>query len=104
MRLFFVGFFRWLNSIIHRPLKVLWFCLALAFVNLVVDGSLLRLWGLHRDFSSTQDKIKNLTTQSAEIDKKLVKAADPSFIEREAIDRLDLVNEGDLVFVFSDED
>lgn len=37
------------------------------------------------------------------LEKSLIEARDPAFIERQARDRLDLVRENDLVFVFPEE-
>lgn len=73
-------------------------------LNLVLDGSLLRLWSLHRDHDSIQEKIQVLQSKTTEMKARLAKAKDPAFLEREARDRFDLVSEGDLVFVFSEEE
>lgn len=104
MQRFFFGFFRLLKVLLDNPLKVLWLCLALAFVNLVLDGSLLRLWSLHRDHKQIQSQITEIKSKTEIMQVKLAKASDPAFIQREAIDRFDLVGEGELVFVFSEED
>ncbi|MCC7402819.1 MAG: septum formation initiator family protein [Bdellovibrionales bacterium] len=96
--------FKWIQEQLNHPLRILWFCAGLAFLNLFVDGSLLKLWNLHQDYRETQSKTTELETLNAEMDEKLRRASDPLFIEREARDRFDLVNEGDLVFVFADDD
>lgn len=83
---------------------MIWICLGLIVLNLVIDGSLLRLWSLHRDYESTQEKIQILQQKNQEMKLRLAKAKDPAFLEREARDRFDLVSEGDLVFVFSEEE
>lgn len=99
-----IRFFRSLHDLLHHPVKVLWICSGLIFVNLVIDGSLFRLWSLHRDFQSIERKTGDLTLRSEALNEKILKASDPGFIEKEARDRFDLVNEGDLVFVFSEAD
>ncbi len=104
MKLLFFGLFQWINQSLHKPARILALCLFSVFVSLVVNGSLFRLWSLHRDFGDLQGKAQQLHLQSQEMELKLSRASDPAFIEREAIERLDLVNEGDLVFVFTDED
>ena len=73
-------------------------------LNLVLDGSLFRLWKLHRDFNQLTTDITSLQGQHMQLKTQLTKAKDPAFMEREARDRFDLVNEGDLVFVFSDDE
>ena len=104
MRTVLFGLFAAVNDFLHRPWVVFWTCFALAFVNVVMDGTILRIWGLNRD-------VQQLASSSSEIKKELVVlndriklAADPTYMESEARDRFDLVSEGDLVFVFTDED
>ncbi len=77
------------------------FCMAFAFVHLVLDGTLLRLWALHRDQGLIQNKISDLLLESEKLQIKIDQSFDPNFIEQQARDRFDLVSEGELVFVFS---
>jgi hypothetical protein len=98
------GLFRGLNHLLQTPQKVIWICLGLIVLNLVIDGSLFRLWGLHRDFRNLQGEIETVGKQNEKLRIQLQKAKDPAFLEREARDRFDLVSEGDLVFVFSEEE
>lgn len=104
VRSFLVGFFQSLNHLLQSPQKVIWLCLGLVVLNLVFDGSLFRLWGLHRDLTNIQENIQTLEQQNAKLKTQLQRAKDPAFLEREARDRFDLVSEGDLVFVFSEEE
>ena len=104
MRSFLIAFFRGLNNLLLAPQKVIWICLGLLTLNLVLDGSLFRLWSLHRDSDSILKNNQTLQTQNQDLARRLQKAKDPSFLEREARDRFDLVSEGDLVFVFSEEE
>ena len=104
MRKFFDGFFRALNHLLQAPQKVVWICLGLVVLNLVLDGSLFRLWGMHRDYHGLESEIQSLSKQNDKLRTQLQRAKDPAFLEREARDRFDLVSEGDLVFVFSEEE
>lgn len=104
VRSFLIGFFRALNDLLQRPQKVIWICLGLLVLNLVLDGSLFRLWSLNQDAQTISQDILSLQAQNADLAKRLKKAKDPAFLEREARDRFDLVSEGDLVFVFSEEE
>lgn len=88
----------------NRPLIVLSICSFLAFINLVIDGSLLRIWGLHQEIHGVRQQSYDYNDKINAMNKKIKRAADPEFIKQEAVDRLDMVHEGDLVFVFSDED
>ena len=49
-------------------------------------------------------KIEVLEAKSRETKMKIRNAKDPQFIEIQARDRFDLAGEGDLIFVFSDEE
>ena len=101
---FISGFSRFLSHLLNHPIKVIWLCLAFAFVNLVIDGSLLRLWSLQRERRDVVEKREKILQETAKLEMKIEKASDPDFIEKEARNRFDLVNEGDLVFVFSEVD
>ena len=90
------------SDTLNRPLKVVVICSFLIFVNLVLEGSLLRLWSLHREQGDLIQRQAKLSQESKDLKMKIEKASDPAFLEREARDRFDLVQEGDLVFVFSD--
>lgn len=103
MRSLLLGLIDFVTSLLNQPMKVLWICLAVAFINLVVDGSLLQLWSLHRNSTRLAEQSKQLQTEATLLETKIEKASDPDFMERQARDRFDLVNEGDLVFVFSEE-
>ena len=65
-----------------------------------MNGNLFRLWGLYRDYDRIVFDIKNTQTTIASLTAQLKQAKDPSFIERQARDKLDLAGEHDLVFVF----
>lgn len=101
---FLIGFFHGLNDLLQNPQKIFWICLGLITLNVVLDGSLFRLWSLHRDSISIAQNIEILEQQNKELSRRLQRAKDPAFLEREARDRFDLVSEGDLVFVFSEEE
>lgn len=104
MRSILEGFFQRLNALLQAPQKVIWICFGLIVLNLVIDGSLMRLWSLHRDHDSIREKIEILKIKNEELQARLKKAKDPAFLERQARDRFDLVSEGDLVFIFSEEE
>ena len=104
VRNFLVGFFRGLNHLLQAPQKVICICLGLISLNLILDGSVFRLVALHRDYADIQNKMSQLDRQTADLKSRLKQARDPAFLEREARDRFDLVSEGDLVFLFSEDE
>lgn len=98
------GFFAAINDFLHRPWIVLWSCVAVAFANLVLDGTLFRLWTLQREQVELKQNSITIEKEITKLAGQIKQAKDPVFWEREARDRFDLVNEGDLVFVFADEE
>lgn len=92
------------SELLQRPVQVLSICLFLLFAGLILDGSLFRLWVLHRDSVDIEQKMKNVRAATGELQMKIKKAKDPQFIEIQARDRFELAEEGDLIFVFSDEE
>lgn len=95
--------YAWFHDLLHRPHRVFWICVALAAMGVVVDGTALRLWSLHRDHDLLSEKIDEARSRSRQLEFRIQEAQQPEFIERQARDQFDLVKEGDLVFVFADE-
>jgi hypothetical protein len=90
-------------KLLHQPLKILLICLFFAFASLMMNGTFLQLYRLHRDQAVINEQIEATRLQIVDLDKQLKMAKDPVFIERQAMDNYDLASEHDLVFVFSDE-
>src|SRR5438045_3255387 len=91
------------RSFLNHPGKVVILCLAFFTITLLMNGLLWRLWGLHRDFERLTVEIVGTKTDIEKLNAQLKQAKDPSFIERQARDKLDLVSEKDLVFVFPEQ-
>lgn len=92
-----------LMELLNQPLKIFWVCTGLLFLSLVASGTLLQLWGLHRNIKKIDVETQATTLKLQSLQKDLLRAQDPDFIEKQARERFDLVHEGDLVFVFSQE-
>ncbi len=90
-------------QLLNNPLKVFWICAAVCFASVILDGSFIRLWSLHREAAALEVKIDAAKGNAQQLASKIKEAQQPAFIERQARDQLDLVKEGDLVFVFADE-
>jgi cell division protein FtsB len=95
--------YSWFHQLLHRPLQVFWICVALAITGVILDGTALRLWALHRDHRLISERISGAQERSRQLVFKIHEAQQPEFIERAARDQFDLVKEGDLIFVFSDD-
>ena len=96
-------FFEWLHEAwLERPLKVCAWC-AMSFVALVlVDGTALGLWSLRQERADLEQNIVDLRQKIQLAQVQLKRSQDPAEIEKMARSQLDLVKEGDLVFVFSE--
>lgn len=95
---------RRLNRLLHQPMKVFWICLFIAAASLLLDGSFIDLWSLHRNQQRLENRIVESKTRLKQLEFRIDEAQQPQFIERQARDQFDLVKEGDLIFVFSDDD
>lgn len=89
---------RWLN----QPQKVFLACFAVLVATLFLNGTLWKLWGLYRDESSIVAQSLQAQSQMKLIDRQIQQATDTTFIERQARDKMDLVEDHDLIFVFSE--
>lgn len=97
------SFFSILNKWLNEPAKVLLFCVIALFLSLVVKGSVFQLWGLHNDYADLKEKTADLKKLTKEVEMKIERVSDPSYLELEVRKRFDLVDKGDLVFVFSED-
>lgn len=92
-----------IRRFLDHPGRVATVCVFVLIATLILNGNLWRLWGLHRDFDRMTQQIEETLQGTQQLEAQLRQAKDPSFMERQARDRLDLAGEHDLVFVFADE-
>ena len=85
---------------LNSPGKILIFCFAFFILTLTLNGIPLRLWGLSRDMDRFESETFKTRNEIKVLASKLAQASDPDFIQKQALDRLDLVGENDLIFVF----
>jgi len=95
--------FRWLHRLMHRPMQVFWICFFIGILGVVLDGTAFRLWSLKRDHRILAERIVKSKARSKQLAFQIQKAQQPDFIEKAARDQFDLVKEGDLIFIFSEE-
>ncbi len=87
---------RWLS----RPQKVFFACLMVLTATLFLNGTLWKLWGLYRDEDTIVSQSLQAKAQMRVIDTQIKQATDTTYIERQARDKMDLVGDHDLIFVF----
>ncbi len=102
IRRFLVRLSDFVHDFLQNPLRVFVLSAALVSMGLVLDGSLFRLWSLHRDTAEISSRIQKLRAETMELENKIQRAKDPQFIEMQAREKFDLASEGDLIFVFTD--
>ncbi len=85
---------------LSKPLKVLLVCNILFATYLFLNGAVWRVWGLKRDYATISKEIQQANEHSLALDMQIKQAKDQSYIARQAKDKLDMVGEQDLVFVF----
>lgn len=90
------------RNFLNHPLKVLVFCFFIFVISLFINGSVWRVLGLYRDRAVIHQQIQDMTKQASILDVQIKQAKDPAFIERQARDKLDLVDQNDLIFIFSE--
>ena len=78
-------------------------CSVLFVLGTIVDGSLYRLWSLHRDHARLTANLENQRIESRAMERKIQATHSTEFIEQQVRDQLDWVHEDDLVFVFADD-
>lgn len=93
-------FGHWIRDILNQPRLVAVACLIFVMVTAVLNGVLWKLWALHKDQDRRTHETLIAQQDISQLRTQLDQARDPSFIERQARDRLDLVGEKDLIFVF----
>ena len=92
-----------LKQVLNRPLWVFFACLVLIFFNVVYDGTLLRMWNLFNSRKTLEKRLEKMEQKNFLVEKRLKKLSDSKFLEKEAKDRLNLIGEEDIVFIFSED-
>jgi cell division protein FtsB len=95
--------YRWFHDLLHHPARVFWICVILAGAGVILDGTAFRIWSLRRDHDLLARRIDAARTRTRQLEFRIQKAHQPEFIEKAVRDQFDLVKEGDLIFIFSDE-
>jgi len=90
------------SQFLQRPKLVLVSCLILFIVSVFVQGTLVQSVRLSMDKKHLSKQIADNEKQIALLSEKIIEAKDPAFIHKQAVEDLDMVNDNDLVFVFSE--
>lgn len=93
----------WLEETINNPKKVLFICLVFVGLSLISEGSLWRLYRLRKDKSILTHKIEEEKLKIARLSGEIKRLDEPRYVERQAREKLELLEKDDLLFIFSGE-
>lgn len=88
------------RKILNSPRKVLLFSLIFLFINMMSTGNIVKLLNLKNELDRLGFVLEKNKLEIEQIEQNISKSKDANFIERQAREKLDLVEEGDLVFIF----
>ncbi len=92
-----------INRLLLNPIRVFILCLVLGTMAITLDGSLYKYWSLTNSETELDKRIGRITIASNSIKSQIEETKNLGFLERQARDRLDLVGQDEIVFVFSDD-
>jgi cell division protein FtsB len=91
-------------GLLENPVKVLSVAVAAALVGLLTQGTFLDLWNLHREIHKLQGRYRDTLKYNESMKTKIEQArTSDKFIGRQAREKLDLVQEDEMVFIFENE-
>jgi cell division protein FtsB len=93
----------WLEETVNNPNKVLLICLGFMTLSLVSEGSLWRIYRLHKDKSQLNQKIEEEKFKIIKLGAEIKRLDEPQYVERQAREKLELLEKDDLLFIFSGE-
>lgn len=86
----------------QSPKRMLALCFIFLFFGLILSGDLFKLYKLIRHKEALTARITKVEVAKQEIRSKIKESSSQEYIEREATERFDMVQDGDLIFVFND--
>lgn len=90
----------WFLKLLNKPFSVLVISLSLASASLIFQRTFIQIWQLNRDYRDLDSKIEKIKKETVYYESQIKKISDPNQLELEVIDRFDLAQKGDLIFLF----
>lgn len=95
----------WFRQCLEHPLKIGLSALAVAFAGLLAEGTLIDLWNLKAEKAKIQTRYEKLERQNTELKAKILQAKNSDkFIGKQAREKLELVRDDELVFIFENDE
>jgi cell division protein FtsB len=99
-----LSFIRGLQKMLESPIKIAVIGLGLAFGSLLFQGTLLELWNLKSEKWRLQKRYQELTQINGDLSYKIDLARNSDkFIGRQAREKLDLIKDDELIFIFEND-
>lgn len=96
-----LSFLRGFRNLLEQPMKVALASLLVALASLLAEGSLVNLWNLKVEKQKLLSKFEATEAKNILLQSKIKRAqSSDKFIGHEARERLDLVSEDELIFIF----
>ena len=96
--------FRNIEQWIYQPKLILIFCGILIFFNVVFDGTLFQIRTLYLQKKVLREKSEEMNTKNEVLVNKIKQLSEPKYLEKEVRNRFDLAGEGDLIFIFPEDE
>ncbi|MCC6276373.1 MAG: septum formation initiator family protein [Oligoflexia bacterium] len=98
------AFGKFIADLLNHPLKVSTIALIFVALGLISEGTLFHLWTLKREQWRLRNRYEDTLKNNEALRHKLNQATfSPTFIGRQARDRLDLISEDEIVFIFEND-
>ena len=99
-----INVFKSILRFLQKPSRVLALCLILAGCNIILDGSFFQMRKLYLNKKNLNHKIEEIQKKNQVLLKKLNNLSNPRHLEKEARERFDLAEQGDLIFIFPEDE
>jgi len=96
--------FQYIDQWLKRPKLIMGFCIVLILFNIVFDGTLFQIRKLYLQKKNLKQQALEIQTKNEILIEKMEKLSDPKYLEKEVRNRFDLASQGDLIFIFPEDE
>ena len=96
--------FQYVDQWLKRPKLIMGFCIVLILFNIIFDGTLFQMRKLYLQQKTLKQQTLEIQTKNDILVEKMKKLSDPKYLEKEVRNRFDLAGQGDLIFIFPEDE
>lgn len=96
--------FQYIDQWLKRPKLIMGFCVVLILFNIIFDGTLFQMRKLYLQQKTLKRQTLEIQTKNDILVEKMKKLSDPKYLEKEVRNRFDLAGQGDLIFIFPEDE